>query len=150
MNNVEYLISFNQCVIDKLRNDLKNNKTVAVEYMRSCFDEILDDEGFLRWLSSGVGFKSNHLRKILSNSQPNKRSSKLPLSCFQEIYNFWLENSITSTDSTNNMKRISKKTFLQQYKNIVDENLIEKEIPLKNGSKTVYTATNMVYVESIR
>ena len=149
-SNVEYSISFNQCVIDKLRNDLKNNKTVAVEYMRSCFDEMLDDEGFLCWLSSAVGFKPNRLRKLLSDNQPNKRNSKLPLSYFQEIYNFWLENSITSTDSTNNMKRISKKTFLQQHKNIVDENLIEKEIPLKNGSKTVYTATKMVYVESIR
>ena len=146
-SNVEYSISFNQCVINKLRNDLKNNKTVAVEYMRSCFDEMLDDEGFLRWLRSAVGFKPNRLRKLLSDNQPNKRNSKLPLSCFQEIYNFWLENSITSTDSTNNMKRISKNTFLQQYKNIVDENLIRKYISLKNGSKTVYTATKMIYVE---
>ena len=48
------------------------------------------------------------------------------------------------------MKRVSKKTFLQQYKSIFDENLIEKEIHLKNGSKTVYTATKMVHVESIR
>ena len=118
--------------------------------MRSCFDEMLDDEGFLHWLGSAFGFKPNRLRKLLSDSQTNKRNSKLPLSCFQEIYNFWIENSITSTHSTNNMKRISKKAFLQQYKNIVDENLIEKEIPLKNGSKTVYTATKMVYVESIR
>ena len=90
--------------------------------------------------------QTKSLKKLFSDNQPNKRNFKLPLSCFQER----LENSITSTDSTNNMKRIFKKTFLQQYKNIVDENLIEKEIPLKNGSKTVYTANKMVYVESIR
>ena len=64
-SNVEYSISFNQCVIDKLRNDLRNNKTVAVEYMMSCFDEMLDDEGFLCCLSSAVGFKPNRLRKLL-------------------------------------------------------------------------------------
>ena len=114
-SNVEYSISFNQSVIDKLHNDSKNNKTVAVEFTRSCFNEMLDDEGFLRLFSSAVDFKPNCLRKLLSNSQPKKRnSSKLPLSCFQEICNFWLKNSITSTDSTNNMKRISRKTFLQQ------------------------------------
>ena len=37
-SNVGYSISFNQCVIDKLHNDLKNSKTVAVECMRSCFE----------------------------------------------------------------------------------------------------------------
>ena len=87
---------------------------------------MLDDERFLHWLSSVVNFKPNCLRKLLSNNQPNKRNSKSSLSCFQEIYNFWLENSTTSTDSTNNKKRISKKTFLQQCKNIVDEKLLKK------------------------
>ena len=43
------------------------------------------------------------------------------------IYNFWLQKPITSTDSTNNLKRLPKKTFLQQYKGIVDENLITKQ-----------------------
>ena len=84
-SNVEYSVSFNQCVIDKLRNDLENNKTVTVEYMRSCFDGILDNEGFLCWLSSAVNFKLNRLRKILSDNQPNKRNSKLLLPCFQNI-----------------------------------------------------------------
>ena len=55
--NIDHSFTFNQCVIDKLRNDLQNNKTVAVQYMRSCFDTMLDDEDFFNWLSSAVGFK---------------------------------------------------------------------------------------------
>ena len=57
---------------------------------------------------------------------------------------------MTSTDSTNNLKRLPKKIFLQQYKGIVNENLMEKTVQLKNGSKIMYTANKMIYIESIR
>ena len=40
-----------------------------------------------------------------------------------------------------------QKDISTAVENIVDENLIGKEIPLKNGSKTVYMATKMIYVE---
>ena len=107
--------------------DLKNSKTEAARYMQSSFGEMLDDEGFLNWLSSAVGYKLNRLKKILSEDLPNRRNSaKLPPSCHQEIYSFWLEKSITSTDSTNSLKRIPKKTFLQNYKDIFDTNLRRK------------------------
>ena len=119
--------------------DLKNSKTEAARYMQSSFGEMLDDEGFLNWLSSAVGYKLNRLKKILSEDLPNRRNSaKLPPSCHQEIYSFWLEKSITSTDSTNSLKRIPKKTFLQNYKDIVDTNLREEvvqlEMELKSGT----------------
>ena len=61
-----------------------------------------------------------------------------------------MEKSITSTDSTNNLKRLPKKAFLHQYKAIVDQNIMEKVVPLKNGSKIMYTANKIVYIESIR
>ena len=48
------------------------------------------------------------------------------------------------------MKRISKRDFLEQYSSINDPNLIEKRIPLKNGSKVVFTSPRMVYTESVR
>ena len=88
----------NQCVIKKLKLGLKNSKTEAARYMPSSFGEMLDDDGFLNWLSSAVGYKPNRLKKILSENLRNRRNSaKLPPSCHQEIYNFWLEKSITST-----------------------------------------------------
>ena len=148
--NIDYSFKFSKCVIGKLRSDLKSNKSAAVECMRSCFDTMLQDDDFLNWLSVAVGLKPRHLRVLLSESRPNKRNSKLPQSCHQDICNFWLQKSITSNDSTNNLKRLPKKTFLQEYKGIVEENLMEKTVQLKNGSKVMYTANKMIYIESIR
>ena len=48
------------------------------------------------------------------------------------------------------MKRISKRDFLEEYSSINDPNLIEKRIPLKNGSKVVFTSPRMVYTKSVR
>ena len=65
-------LKFNDCIIDKLRGDLKNNKSTAVEYMRTCFDSILQDDDFPNWLSVTVGFKPYGLRMLLSKNRPNK------------------------------------------------------------------------------
>ena len=148
--NIDYSFKFNMCVINKLQSDLKSNKNAAIEYMRSCFNDILEDDNFLKWLSGAVGLKPYRLGMLLSENQPNKRNSKLPQSCHQDIYNVWLQKSITSTDSTNNLKNLSKKTILQQYKGMVDENLREKIVQLKNGLKVMYQANKMIYIESIR
>ena len=149
--NIDHSFTLTQCVIEKLKLDLKNNKKEATSYMQGCFGEILDDESFLTWLSSTVGYKPNRSKRILSDKQPNRRNSaKLPPSCHQEIYNFWLEKSITSTDSTSNLKRITKKAFLQKYIDIVNTNLREEFVQLKYGIKVRYTAIKMIYVESIR
>ena len=89
--------------------------------MRSCFDQMLDDKDFIKWLSLAVGLKPNCLKKLLFENLPNKRNSlEMPPLSHQDIYDFWLEKSITSTDSRNNLKRIPKITFLQNYKEIVD------------------------------
>ena len=88
---LNYSITSNQCVINKLRIHLKNNKKkMAVEYMQSCFNEMLEDEGFFKWLSAAVGFKLVRLRNLLSENRPNNRNSKLPPSDYQQIYGFWL------------------------------------------------------------
>ena len=100
--NIDHSFTLSQCVIEKLKLDLKNNKNEATSYMQGCFGEILNDESFLTWLSSAVGYKPNRLKRILSDKQPNRcNSARLPPSCHQEIYKFWLEKSITSTDSSN-------------------------------------------------
>ena len=65
-------LKFNDCIIDKLRGDLKSNKSTAVEYMRTCFDSVLQDNDFLNWLSVTVGFKPYGLRMLLSKNRPNK------------------------------------------------------------------------------
>ena len=148
---INHSFTLNQCLIKKLKLDLKNSKTEAARYMQSSLGEMLGDKGFLNWSSLTVGYKPNRLKKILSENLPIRRNSaKLPPSCHQEIYNFWLEKSITSTDSTSSLKSILKKTFLQNYKDIVYTNLREEIVQLKNGTKFRYTAFKMIYVESIR
>ena len=130
------LIAIYICLFVHLRVELKNSKTEAARYKQSSFSEMLEDEGFLNWLSSAAGYKPNRLKKILSENLPNRRNSaKLPPSCHQELYNFWLEKSITSTNSTNSLERIPKKTFLENYKGIVDTSLREEVVQLKNGTK---------------
>ena len=104
--------------------------------MRSCFDERLDDEDFINWLSLAVGLRPNRLKKLsLENLQSKRNSLKLPPSSHQDVYDFWLEKSITSTNSRNDLKRILKITFLQNYKEIVDSNLMEKVVQLKKRKK---------------
>ena len=73
--NIDHSFTVNQCVIEKLKNYIENNKSAAVHYMRSCFDEMLDDEDFISWLSLAVGLKLNRLKKLLSENLRNKRSS---------------------------------------------------------------------------
>ena len=51
---IDHSFTLNQCVIKKLKLDLKNSKTEAARYMQSSFGEMLDDEAFLNWLSSSV------------------------------------------------------------------------------------------------
>ena len=54
--NIDYSFTLNQCVIEKLKLDLKNNKNEATSYMQGCFGEIVDDESFLTWLSLEKNF----------------------------------------------------------------------------------------------
>ena len=95
------------------------------------------------------GCKPCWLKQILKDKKPNKRNSKFTSTDFQEIYVFWLDNSINSNESAYNMKRINKRSFLEQFSNINDPNVIEKRVQLKNGPNVVVTAPRMVYIRSI-
>ena len=46
-NNIDHSFTLNQCLIEKLKHDIKNNNSGAVHYTRSCFDKMLDGEGFI-------------------------------------------------------------------------------------------------------
>ena len=45
--NIDHSFTLNQCLIEKLKHDFKNNNSAAVHYTRSCFDKMLDGEGFI-------------------------------------------------------------------------------------------------------
>ena len=75
---IDHSFTLHQCVIKKLKLDLKNSKTEAARYMQGSFGEMLDDKGFLNWLSLAVGYKPNRLKKILSEN--------LPIGAIQQSY----------------------------------------------------------------
>ena len=68
---------------------------------------------------------------------------------FQEIYGFWLNSSINSNESVYNIKRIADPSFLEQFSNMTDSNVIEKRLQLKKDSKIVFTNPSMIYSESV-
>ena len=46
----------------KFKRDLKDNKKEAVKFITSCFDDMLEDNGFITWLANGTGYKQNRRR----------------------------------------------------------------------------------------
>ena len=71
-----------------------------------------------------MGYKPNCMKTLLEEKAYNKRRSFHPR---------------TSTLERQQMVIISKCTFLQQYRFITDENLMEKGVHLKNGTKAFIT-----------
>lgn len=147
---LDYSMNVSESVVEKLKRDFKDNKNEALNYIHECFGDMLGDEGFIRWLAKGVGYKPNRLSQILKENRPNMRNTKFTNEIYQQIYDFWIENSINSNESAYNIKRISKRNFLKQFPNINDPNLIEKSVKLKSGSKSVFESPRMIYTESIR
>ena len=80
-------------------------------------------------------------------NKPNIRNSKFTPANFQVIYKFWLRNCVNSNESVYNLKRITKRSILEQSTNITDPNLMEKRVQLKSGSKVIFTAPR---TESVR
>ena len=56
----------------------------------------------------------------------------MPQLTYQDIYDFWLKHSI---NSTNNLEKNSQKQFLQQFKRIIDSNIMEDEFLSKMAQK---------------
>ena len=117
--------------------------------MRECFGTSLDDQRFLKWLSKEVDYKLYHLKNLVSSKpRSNRKSYPVPQ---QEVYDFWVQNSITSNDSTNSSKRASKMSFFRDFKEITDDNVREEEKTRKKGSKVkMIVATKRIYTDSVR
>ena len=102
---------FTQNQVVKVKRDPKSeNTTEAMEYIKDCFGEKLDNMDFLSWISDRLGYKPL-LEVKASNKQRSSHSTT-----YQDIYNFWLSTSINSNNSRCNVISISKRTFLQQYR----------------------------------
>ncbi len=149
--NIDHSSILNECVIEKLKRDLKDHQAEAVRYIQACFGKKLDDDSYFSWLCAAIDIKPNRLRNLLKD-KTNRRNSKLPPTIYQETYDFWVENSITSTDSTNNIKRFPKDAFVEKYTGIHDPSLREEVVTMKKtGRKKLrLCGTKMIYVESIR
>ena len=117
--NIDYENKFSSCVMSHLKKKLKENRREAVSYMRECFGTLLDDQHFLKWLSKAVDYKLYRLKNLVSSKpRSNRKSYSVPQ---QEVYDFWVQNSITSNDSTNSSKCVSKMSFFRDFKEITDD-----------------------------
>ena len=114
--------------------------------MLNCFGEMLDNMDFVSWISNKFGYKPNRMKQLFQEKAYNKRRS----TTYQDIYKFWLSNSRNSNGSGCNVVNISKRTFLQQYRFITDENLMEKEVHLKSDTKKVFYTRRKIYTDSLR
>ena len=122
----------------------------AVKFIHDFFEDMISDDGFIRWLAKGVGYQPARLWQLLKENTTNTRNTKFGQDDFQEIHDFWLQNCINSNESFYNLAKITKRSFLEQHSNIRDTNLIKKQVKMKHSSKMIYTAPRMVYIESVR
>ena len=102
-----------QNVTEKLKSDLQNDRTSTIEYIKKCFGELIQNEDFVSWLSKKLGYKPSRFQSLLKEKVPNKRKS-LHVTIYQDIYEFWLSNSVNSNESKTNVANISKRAFLDQ------------------------------------
>ena len=86
-------------VIEQLQRDLKFNKKKAVNYIKDCFESLLSDEDFLKWLAKGLKYKPCRLKQLLTENKCNRRNSHIISIEYQNIYDFWLCSGINSNES---------------------------------------------------
>ena len=98
---LDYSMNVTESVLEKLKRDFKDNQKGAVKSILDCFDETLNDDGFIVWLAKSINYKPCRLKQILNENKPNNRKSKFTSANFQEIYDFWLDNCINSNESLN-------------------------------------------------
>ena len=72
----------------KLKWNLKDNRKEALKFITVCFDDILEENGFITWLPNGTGCKPNRLKQTLKENKPNEQNSKFTAANFQEIHDF--------------------------------------------------------------
>ena len=149
-NSNDYLEKqFSQNLILKSKRGLKIKKTETVECIKDCFGEMLDNMDLVSWISNKLGYKPHHTKNLLEEKAYNKWRSLHPTT-HQDIYKFGLSNSINSNKSRCSIVNISKWTFLQQCRFMIDENLTEKEVYLKSGTKKVFYNWRKIFSGSLR
>ena len=125
----------------RVNDDAQNNRGDKTLYMKVCFETVLDDERFLKWLDNTVDYKLYSLNILkLSGNKKNMRGRKTEALRHQDII-FLEQNSITSDNSINNKTRASKMLFLKQFRNIEDPQIFQKDAQFTNGSKKMYSAS---------
>lgn len=103
---------------------------------------MLEDENFLKWLVKAVDYKPYSLKNLFVKKTLKNQKTSLN---HQEVYDFWLPNSIISNDSVNSSKRVTKMNFLKNYKNIVDPEVREEEKTCKRiCNVTMIVATKRI------
>ena len=71
---LDYSMNVTESVLEKLKKDFKDNKKGAVKFILDCFDEMLNDDGFIAWLTISINYKPCRLKQILNENKPNNRS----------------------------------------------------------------------------
>ena len=142
-------MKFTENLILKLKRDLKSKKAEAMEFIKDSFGDMFDDKDFLSWLSKKLEYKPNQLKSLLQDKAHNIRKLLQPKT-YQDVYDFWLQNSLNSNDSQSNVVNITKRAFLEQYNSITDANLMEKEVTPKSGTKKIFFAGKKIYTHSLR
>ena len=102
--HINYSNKFNNCAIDYLKKQLKENKREAVS--------MFEDQNFLKWLTKAIDYKPYSLKNLFVSKKIKQTKNWKTNLNHQEIYDFSLQNSIISNDSVNSSKRITKINFL--------------------------------------
>ena len=84
----EFPCQVNTCVIEKPQKDLKFNKRKAVNYINDCFESLLSDDDFLKWLAKGLKYKPCRLKQLLAENKCNRRNSHIILTKYKNIKDF--------------------------------------------------------------
>ena len=110
---------------------------------------MLDDKNFLKWIAQIIDYKLHSLKNLVNVKSPNQRINTAKVN-HQAIYDFCVQNPITSNDSLNSAKKITKMIYLKKFKNISDPDICEQgKCRKKSSSITMILATKKIYAESI-
>ena len=71
---LDYSMNVTESALEKLKRDFKDNQKGAVKFILDCFDEMLNDDGFIAWLTKSINYKPCRLKQILNENKPNNRS----------------------------------------------------------------------------
>ena len=145
-------------MIKRLRK-LKSERKFSQFY--SLFDQLFgersDDESFLRWLVSKqlgmslYGFRKSYEEWCNREFKDPRGRRKLSPEVIKEVYDTYIDNSISSTDGRNG--RSTVKQSLSKFLQIYGQEMVHKDIKLEEKVKrnrTVYTANRRIATCTIR